>query len=50
MKCPRCSEEKTAQVATDNGKLDYLIACMACSWQVAVRQLETWLKKWGYRK
>jgi hypothetical protein len=50
MKCPRCSEDKVGQVATGSGKLDYILACFFCPWQLAVKQLETWLNKWGYRK
>lgn len=58
MKCPRCRERykpeqnegKTAQVATGDGKLDYILACYTCSWQVPIRELQAWLKRWGYRK
>lgn len=58
MKCPRCRERfkpeegegKTGRVATGDGKLDYLLACYTCSWQVPIRELEAWLKRWGYKK
>jgi hypothetical protein len=30
--------------------MDFIIACIACPWQVAVRELEAWLKRWGHRK
>lgn len=58
MKCPRCKdryapeedEGKTSQVSTGSRKLDYLLACHTCSWQVPIRELEVWLKRWGFRK
>jgi len=58
MKCPRCNERfkpeenegKTGRVATGDGKLDYILACFTCSWQVHIRELEYWLKKYEYRK
>ena len=58
MQCPRCrdrhgsqSEEgKTAHVKTGERKLDYIVACYTCSWQIPIRELEAWLKRWGYRK
>lgn len=58
MKCPRCKERfkpeqnegKTGQVATGVGKLDYILACYTCSWQVHIKELQAWLKRWGYRK
>lgn len=45
MKCPKCKDE-TAHVSTGEKKLDYIIACYGCSWQVAIRALEAWLKRW----
>ena len=58
MKCPRCrdrfkpeeDEGKTGHVVTGTGKLDYIVACYTCAWQVSIRELEAWLKRWGYRK
>ena len=47
MRCPvsGCGA-KTARVLTGTGKLDYILACFNCSWQVAIRELEAWLKRW----
>lgn len=58
MKCPRCKERfkpeenegKTSHVATGDGKLEYILACHTCSWQVAAKELAAWLKRFGYRK
>lgn len=45
MKCPRC-QDKVGHVLTGTRKLDYILACFGCSWQVAITALEDWLKKW----
>lgn len=45
MKCPRC-RDKTGKVSFGSGKLDYIVACYGCSWQVAIRELEAWIKRW----
>lgn len=58
MKCPRCQgrfkpeedEGNLGRVTTGPHKLDYIVACYTCSWQVALRDLEAWLKRFGYRK
>lgn len=44
MKCPMC-KEKTEHVSTGKGKLDYILACVGCPWQVASHALEIWIKK-----
>lgn len=58
MKCPRCrqfssidpNDGKVSQVTTGIRKLDYLLACHTCSWQVPILELKAWLKRWGFRK
>lgn len=42
MKCPMC-KEKTEHLATGKGKLDYILACASCPWQVASHALEAWI-------
>ncbi len=42
MKCPMCKEH-TQKVATGKGKLEYILACATCAWQVASHMLEAWL-------
>lgn len=48
MKCPKCrnKESEVDSVVTGPGKFDYILACIACPWQVAVTSLETWIAKW----
>ena len=58
MICPRCKERfkpednegRLGHVKTGEAKLDYIVACFTCSWQVSIRELEAWLKRFGYRK
>lgn len=45
MRCPKCAD-KTDRVATGKGKYDYIVACYGCSWQVCIRQLAAWIKRW----
>lgn len=45
MRCPRCNG-KTDKVETGSKKLDYILACYDCVWQVAARSLQVWFDKW----
>lgn len=48
MRCPRCRDEKhVEQLKSGMSKLDYILACWLCSWQVAARNLKTWMDKWN---
>ncbi len=42
MKCPMC-KEKTERLSTGKAKLEYILACIACPWQVASHMLEAWI-------
>ena len=42
MRCPICSD-KTAELKAGDSSLDYVFACIGCSWQVARRKLKEWL-------
>jgi hypothetical protein len=46
MRCPRCKDD-VDRCDTGTGKLDYILACVACSWQVAVAKLKEYLERWG---
>lgn len=48
MRCPRCRNDgqQVERVVTGSKKLDYILACWSCSWQIAVRDLDAWIKRW----
>lgn len=45
MRCPKC-KDKVEEVKAGTSVRDHVLACIACSWQVAKRHLKEWLDKW----
>jgi len=51
MRCPKC-KDKVAEVEAgvnpkkDTRKLNWVLACVGCSWQVTKRDLKAWLTRW----